>query len=124
MDAKSGFDLCIVIDLLNTGAKPEEKVRLPGSFEPELSLPLVQSSFAKRCLMKAKLWGNVDRKVYGLSSITCCCSAHHKRDFSKGEKRDCQSVFSSIQPHFPESVADAELRGELNRKVYGFLSMV
>jgi hypothetical protein len=53
MNAKSGFDQCIVIDLLNTGAKPGEKVHLPGSFEPEFSLPLAQSSIAVVYLMKA-----------------------------------------------------------------------
>lgn len=32
-------------------------------------VPLVQSSFANMQLMKAKLWGNVNRKVYGFLSM-------------------------------------------------------
>ena len=49
------IDLRVFNDLLNTGVKPLGKVRPPGSFEPGLSLRLVQWSFAKRYLMKAIL---------------------------------------------------------------------
>jgi len=58
----------------------------------------------------------------GFLSIICCCSAQYKRDFSKREKTDCQSIFSSIQLLIPESVEKAKLSGNINRKVYGFLS--
>ena len=54
----------------------------------------------------------------------CCCSGQYKREFSKWEKTDCQPVFSSIQPHFPESSLEVKLLGDVNRKMYGFLSMV
>jgi hypothetical protein len=48
------FDIRIFSDLPNTGETLGQKVRPLRSFEPELSLPLVQSSFARRYLMKAK----------------------------------------------------------------------
>ena len=37
---------------------------------PKRTLELVQPSFANVHLIKAKLWGNVNGKAYGLSSIT------------------------------------------------------
>jgi hypothetical protein len=46
-------DLGIITDLLNTGEIPEEKVRPIRYFEPKLSLPLVQSSFAHVNLINA-----------------------------------------------------------------------
>jgi hypothetical protein len=49
------FDLRIVTDLLNTGETLGQKVSLLRSFAPELSLQLVQSSFANVNLMKAIL---------------------------------------------------------------------
>jgi hypothetical protein len=54
-----GFDLRTLSDLLNTGETPEQKVRSQRSFEPELSLPLVQSCVSSEYLMKvifAKAW--------------------------------------------------------------------
>ena len=48
-----GFDLHIFSDLLNTGETPGQKVPPPRSFEPELSLRLVQSSFANIRLVKS-----------------------------------------------------------------------
>jgi hypothetical protein len=47
------------------GETTRQKVYLLLYFAPELSLPLVQSNFANVNLMKAKLWGNVNGKVYG-----------------------------------------------------------
>jgi hypothetical protein len=67
--------------------------------------------------------GEFQQKKYGFLFITRCCSVQHKREFSKREKTDCQSVFSSMQPLSPESVAEAKLRGDVNRKVYGFISL-
>jgi len=58
--------------------------------------------------MKAKSWGNVNRKMYGFLSITYCCSAQSKRDFSKSEKTDGQSVFSPMQPFSPESIVETK----------------
>jgi hypothetical protein len=46
-----------LIELLNTGEIPEQKVRPPESLEPGLPLRLVRTRFAKRYLMKAKFWG-------------------------------------------------------------------
>ena len=53
------FDLRIFSDLLNTGETLGQKVSPQGYFGPELSLQLVQSSFANVHLMKAifaKAW--------------------------------------------------------------------
>ena len=49
------FDLRIFGNLLNIGETPGQKIRLLKPFAPVLSLPLVQSSFAKRYFMKASL---------------------------------------------------------------------
>ena len=54
---KRDFDPCTVIVLLSAGETPGQKVSRLRSFDPELSLQLVQSSFAKRYLLKAKFWG-------------------------------------------------------------------
>jgi hypothetical protein len=77
----------------SSGALGRKVCQLRTNLPPQLALPLVQPSFANRYLMKAKLRANVNRKAYGLSSITYCCSGQHKQDFSKREKTDCQSVF-------------------------------
>jgi hypothetical protein len=59
------FDLCIFSDLLNTGETPGQKVSPLRSFEPELPVLLAQSCVSSEYLMKAKLWGDVNRKMYG-----------------------------------------------------------
>jgi hypothetical protein len=48
-------ELRILIHLLNTGETAGQKVYLPACFWQELSLQLVQSSFANVNLMKARL---------------------------------------------------------------------
>ena len=52
---KQYFDPRIFSGLLNTGVTPGQKVVLPGSFEPELSLLLVQSCVSSEYLMNARL---------------------------------------------------------------------
>jgi hypothetical protein len=54
------LDLGRVADLQNIGESLGQKVHLLRSFETVLPLPLVQPSFAKGYLMKAKLRGNVN----------------------------------------------------------------
>ena len=66
------FDLQIVADLLNTGETPGQKVSPLRSFGSELSLQLVQWSIAVDYLVKAKLWGNVNRKCMAF------CPCHNK----------------------------------------------
>ena len=70
------FGLRIFNDLLNTGETPRQKVSPLRSFALKLPLQLVRPSFAGVNLMKAKLWGNVNRKCMAF------CKRHERAGYA------------------------------------------
>jgi len=64
------FDLGVIIVLWQyIGATIGQKVYLLKPFVPKLPLPLAQLCVQYDYVVKAKLWGNINRKMYGFLCI-------------------------------------------------------